>query len=177
MLLFQFLYYIFHSSTISIHVHTLHPLHYISTHTHSHTHTHTAMTSFGYRLSDRFYDMLIRKFDRGGQGTVAFDDFIQCCVVIQVSTSIIIHTTSTNLQTSFQLYISDVLLPPSSISSSLPSPVPPSLPFSPSLYLLHSLPTLYYIYNIFSPSLTPPSLLTPFFSTIIINYHFFLTSL
>ena len=42
------------------------------------------MTSFGYRLSDRFYELLIRKFDRGGHGTVAFDDFIQCCVVIQV---------------------------------------------------------------------------------------------
>ncbi len=42
------------------------------------------MTSFGYRLSDRFYDLLIRKFDRTGRGTVAFDDFIQCCVVIQV---------------------------------------------------------------------------------------------
>ena len=44
----------------------------------------TAMASFGYRLSDRFYDILIRKFDRSGHGTVAFDDFIQCCVVIQV---------------------------------------------------------------------------------------------
>ncbi|CAI8039874.1 Programmed cell death protein 6 [Geodia barretti] len=44
----------------------------------------TAMASFGYRLSDRFYDTLIRKFDRSGHGTVAFDDFIQCCVVIQV---------------------------------------------------------------------------------------------
>lgn len=44
----------------------------------------TALTSFGYRLSDRFYDILIRKFDRTGSGTVAFDDFIQCCVVIQV---------------------------------------------------------------------------------------------
>lgn len=44
-----------------------------------------ALTSFGYRLSDRFYDLLIRKFDRTGRGTVAFDDFIQCCVVIQVS--------------------------------------------------------------------------------------------
>lgn len=43
-----------------------------------------AMTSFGYRLSDRFYGLLIRKFDRSGRGTVAFDDFIQCCVVIQV---------------------------------------------------------------------------------------------
>lgn len=45
----------------------------------------TALTSFGYRLSDRFYELLIRKFDRTGRGTVAFDDFIQCCVVIQVS--------------------------------------------------------------------------------------------
>lgn len=44
----------------------------------------TALTSFGYRLSDRFYGILIRKFDRTGSGTVAFDDFIQCCVVIQV---------------------------------------------------------------------------------------------
>ena len=45
----------------------------------------TALNSFGYRLSDKFYDLLIRKFDRTGRGTVAFDDFIQCCVVIQVS--------------------------------------------------------------------------------------------
>lgn len=44
-----------------------------------------ALNSFGYRLSDKFYDLLIRKFDRTGRGTVAFDDFIQCCVVIQVS--------------------------------------------------------------------------------------------
>ena len=61
----------------------------------SHTHTHTislsfsltALSSFGYRLSDRFYDVLIRKFDRSGHGTVAFDDFIQCCIVIQVMLS------------------------------------------------------------------------------------------
>ncbi len=45
----------------------------------------TALTSFGYRLSDQFYGVLIRKFDRVGRGTIAFDDFIQCCVVIQVS--------------------------------------------------------------------------------------------
>lgn len=43
-----------------------------------------ALTNFGYRLSDRFYELLIRKFDRTGTGTIAFDDFIQCCVVIQV---------------------------------------------------------------------------------------------
>ncbi|XP_065676581.1 programmed cell death protein 6-like isoform X1 [Hydra vulgaris] len=42
-----------------------------------------ALTSFGYRLSDQFYDILIRKFDRAGQGVITFDDFIQCCVVIQ----------------------------------------------------------------------------------------------
>lgn len=39
----------------------------------------------GYRLSERFYDILIKKFDRSGRGVVNFDDFIQCCVVIQVS--------------------------------------------------------------------------------------------
>ncbi|XP_013384020.1 programmed cell death protein 6-like isoform X2 [Lingula anatina] len=46
-----------------------------------------ALQSFGYRLSDRFYDILIRKFDRQGRGQVAFDDFIQCCVVMQTLTS------------------------------------------------------------------------------------------
>lgn len=47
----------------------------------------TALQSFGYRLSDRFYDILIKKFDRQGRGNVAFDDFIQCCVVMQTLTS------------------------------------------------------------------------------------------
>ncbi|KAI8504382.1 PREDICTED: programmed cell death protein 6-like isoform X1 [Branchiostoma belcheri] len=46
----------------------------------------TALTSFGYRLSDRFYDILIRKFDRHGRGQIHFDDFIQCCVTIQTLT-------------------------------------------------------------------------------------------
>ncbi|CAF2403584.1 unnamed protein product [Rotaria sp. Silwood2] len=40
-----------------------------------------------YRLSDRFYDLLIKKFDRTGRGTVAFDDFIQACVSIQTLTN------------------------------------------------------------------------------------------
>ena len=44
-------------------------------------------SSLGYRLSDRFYDLLIRKFDRTGRGTVAFDDFIQSCVSIQTLTN------------------------------------------------------------------------------------------
>jgi len=47
----------------------------------------TALSSFGYRLSDRFYDILVKKFDRQGRGSVAFDDFIQCCVVIQTLTN------------------------------------------------------------------------------------------
>ena len=39
----------------------------------------------GYRLSDPFIALLVRKFDRQGRNTVAFDDFIQCCVVLQVN--------------------------------------------------------------------------------------------
>jgi Ca2+-binding EF-hand superfamily protein len=46
----------------------------------------TALTNFGYRLSDQFYGLLIRKFDRTGRGNIAFDDFIQCCVVMQTLT-------------------------------------------------------------------------------------------
>ncbi|XP_071957467.1 programmed cell death protein 6-like [Antedon mediterranea] len=56
-----------------------------------------ALTSFGYRLSDRFYDILIRKFDRSGRGVIAFDDFIQCCVVIQtLSNSFKMYDTNRN---------------------------------------------------------------------------------
>lgn len=47
----------------------------------------TALTNFGYRLSDQFYTMLLRKFDRQNRGTIAFDDFIQCCVVLQTLTA------------------------------------------------------------------------------------------
>ncbi len=41
----------------------------------------------GYRLSDQFYGTLIEKFDRQRKGQVAFDDFIQCCIVLQVKDS------------------------------------------------------------------------------------------
>ncbi|XP_014670371.1 PREDICTED: programmed cell death protein 6-like [Priapulus caudatus] len=47
----------------------------------------TALTSFGYRLSDQFYNMIVRKFDKSRRGTVVFDDFIQCCVLIQTVTN------------------------------------------------------------------------------------------
>ena len=45
----------------------------------------TALINFGYRLSDATHHMLLRKFDRLGKGTIYFDDFIQCCIVLHVS--------------------------------------------------------------------------------------------
>lgn len=45
----------------------------------------TALVNFGYRLSDQIVETLMRKYDRGGHGTIYFDDFIQCCVVLYVS--------------------------------------------------------------------------------------------
>ncbi|KAM4029522.1 programmed cell death protein 6 [Anomaloglossus baeobatrachus] len=47
-----------------------------------------ALSGFGYRLTDQFYDILIRKFDRQRRGQVAFDDFIQCCIVLQKFTDV-----------------------------------------------------------------------------------------
>lgn len=45
----------------------------------------TALMSFGYQLSDRVIDIMIRKFDRSGQG-IYFDDFIQCCIILHTMT-------------------------------------------------------------------------------------------
>ncbi|CAG9828016.1 unnamed protein product [Diabrotica balteata] len=47
----------------------------------------TALVSFGYRLSDSLINILLRKFDRHGHGTILFDDFIQCCIVLYTLTS------------------------------------------------------------------------------------------
>lgn len=52
----------------------------------------TALTSFGYQLSDGLVDTLVRKFDRYGNGTILFDDFIQACIVLHVS--IVIYKSS-----------------------------------------------------------------------------------
>lgn len=41
----------------------------------------------GYRLSDRFIDLLMMKFDRTHTHRVNFDDFIQLCVVLQTLTA------------------------------------------------------------------------------------------
>lgn len=45
----------------------------------------TALTAFGYRLSDNIVSLMMRKFDRYGKGTILFDDFIQCCIMLHVS--------------------------------------------------------------------------------------------
>ncbi|KAL9975665.1 hypothetical protein ACROYT_G012849 [Oculina patagonica] len=47
----------------------------------------TALTNFGYRLSESMYTLLITKFDRIGRGSITFDDFIQCCIVLQILTN------------------------------------------------------------------------------------------
>lgn len=47
----------------------------------------TALTSFGFRLSDKFYDVLIRKFDRAKRNAITFDDYIRACVVLQSLTA------------------------------------------------------------------------------------------
>lgn len=46
-----------------------------------------ALTTFGYRLSDNFYNIAIRKFDRSNAGSIYFDDFIQLCVLLQSLTA------------------------------------------------------------------------------------------
>ncbi|XP_031558060.1 programmed cell death protein 6-like, partial [Actinia tenebrosa] len=46
-----------------------------------------AFTSFGHNFSEEMLDMFVTKFDRSGQGAIRFDDFIQCCVVLQILTN------------------------------------------------------------------------------------------
>ncbi|KAK2722955.1 programmed cell death protein 6-like [Artemia franciscana] len=41
-----------------------------------------ALASFGYRLSDFTISNILRRFDKHGDGTLYFDDFIQCLVVL-----------------------------------------------------------------------------------------------
>ncbi|XP_076040235.1 apoptosis-linked gene-2 isoform X2 [Oratosquilla oratoria] len=47
----------------------------------------TAVTTFGYRFSDNFYNVLMKRFDRSGKGLIFFDDFIQCCVTLHTLTA------------------------------------------------------------------------------------------
>lgn len=44
-----------------------------------------ALQTFGYNLNDTTVATMLQKFDRLGKGTVLFDDFIQCCIMLNVS--------------------------------------------------------------------------------------------
>uniref|UniRef100_A0AAR2LL32 Programmed cell death protein 6 n=1 Tax=Pygocentrus nattereri TaxID=42514 RepID=A0AAR2LL32_PYGNA len=70
-----------------------------------------ALTGFGYRLSDQFYNTLIEKFDRQRKGQVAFDDFIQCCIVLQRLTDVFRRYDTDQdgwIQVSYEQYLSMV---------------------------------------------------------------------
>lgn len=45
----------------------------------------TALKTFGYNLSDATVQTIMTKFDRNRNNSILFDDFIQCCVLLNVS--------------------------------------------------------------------------------------------
>lgn len=45
-----------------------------------------ALQTFGYNLNETTVTTMLQKFDRLGKGTILFDDFIQCCIMLNVST-------------------------------------------------------------------------------------------
>jgi len=47
---------------------------------------HQALTTFGYRLSPEFAQLLVRKFDRNQCGAMEFDSFIQACIMLKCVT-------------------------------------------------------------------------------------------
>ncbi|ORZ39343.1 programmed cell death protein 6-like protein [Catenaria anguillulae PL171] len=42
-----------------------------------------ALYRFGFNLTHELVSLLIRKYDRYGQGSITFDSFVQCCVTVQ----------------------------------------------------------------------------------------------
>ncbi|CAB1349699.1 unnamed protein product [Coregonus sp. 'balchen'] len=65
-----------------------------------------ALTGF-----DQFYNTLIEKFDRQRKGQVAFDDFIQCCIVLQRLTDVFRRYDTDQdgwIQVSYEQYLSMV---------------------------------------------------------------------
>ena len=47
---------------------------------------HKALTDFGYALTPEFCNLCTRVFDRKDTRSMKFDDFIQCCVMINILT-------------------------------------------------------------------------------------------
>ncbi|KAL4657116.1 programmed cell death protein 6-like [Arapaima gigas] len=71
-----------------------------------------ALSMFGYRLSDQFYNTLLHKFDRQRKGQMAFDDFIQCCTALQRLTDLFQRNDMDHdgwIQLSYEQYLSMVL--------------------------------------------------------------------
>lgn len=46
-----------------------------------------ALRTFGYKLSDSTVEILMKKFNREGKNTILFDDFIHCCVMLNLLTA------------------------------------------------------------------------------------------
>ena len=68
-----------------------------------------ALSGFGYGLSGQFQDILIQKFDRQGGGQIAFDNFIQGCIILQRLTDIFRHYSTDQdswIQVSYEQYLS-----------------------------------------------------------------------
>ena len=73
---------------------------------------YTALTSFGYQISSQMANLLVRRFDRKGDGEILFDDFIKTCLILhgltkefQVKDS---HQTG-NIQVSYEDFLEMVL--------------------------------------------------------------------
>ncbi|KAI0210106.1 Peflin [Lamellibrachia satsuma] len=47
---------------------------------------HQAFVSFGYNISQTFVNLCLSVFDRKNEGSMNFDDFIQCCVMVKTLT-------------------------------------------------------------------------------------------
>lgn len=52
------------------------------------TASHNPCRDFGFNISPQMVALLIRKFDSAGRRAITFDSFIQCCVMLQILTSV-----------------------------------------------------------------------------------------
>ena len=43
---------------------------------------HTALISFGYNISKKMAELLVKRFDRANKNEILFDDFIRCCLIL-----------------------------------------------------------------------------------------------
>lgn len=46
-----------------------------------------ALNSFGYRLSDQFYNVVMKKFGTHDNNTIVFDNFLLVCITLQAATA------------------------------------------------------------------------------------------